>query len=232
MLPPPGSVSRPAITEAGLDRFFPASALGSLLTATRHTPAVSIRRFHIGDRPADCGPPPSRAGLLAPATMLLRPRLGLRCGPRIAPADHHPRLPAGGNPDSAVSVRCARFHFIAPAPTSRRSAGDPSCIPFLLTSATGSSRDREPMTLVPRPLRGSTGFRRFQASAWWRPRSLNSAPLARWHAGLLHFPQPQELLYFVPPHRPHPLTQDPGALGTPPAPACPAIHPPARFTEI
>ncbi len=162
--------------------------------------------------------------------MLLRPRLGLRCGPRLTPADHHPRLPAGGNPDSAVSVRCDRFHFIAPAPTSRRSAGDPSCIPFLLTSATGSSRDREPMTLVPRPLRGSTGIRRLQASASWRPRSLSLASLARWHVGLLHFPQPQELLYFVPPHRPHPLTQDPGALGPrrlPPTP--PSIRRPGSL---
>ncbi len=179
MLPPPGSVSRPAITEAGLDRFFPASALGSLLTATRHTPAVSIRRFHTGDRPADCGPPPGRAGLLAPATMLLRPRLGLRCGPRLAPADHHPRLPAGGNPDSGVSVGLGSLHCIAPASTSRWSADCTSFFPFRLTTAAEPAGDRGVIHSLRSPApRIDRHSCRVQAASHGRPRSFNLASLA------------------------------------------------------
>jgi hypothetical protein len=92
-------------------------------SGTRRLHCAASSLLAVRERPADCGPPPVRAGLLASATMLRCARLGLRCGPRLAPADHHRRLPAETRPlTPAFQIASVGFRYAAQPPTSLRSS--------------------------------------------------------------------------------------------------------------
>ncbi len=163
-------------------------------------------------------------------------RLGLRCGPRLAPADHHRRLPAEDIPlTPAFQIASVGFRYAAQPPTSLRSSAwharfTSPPIPSLSPPRQGTSLSRcarpppADRPAVGRCPCGNT-YRRAHDSVRHPPQfqfGFASVLWSPWHVGLLHFPPPQELLCPKPPQAPHPLAQDPGALGTPPAPA----HPP------
>jgi len=219
----------------------PGACLGSLSAAIRHPPASTCCQQLAGRGSVR---PPGRlpSGRLPPARQTSVPRqcepgswLRRRCyasGPALRtaarPGGPPPQTAVRKDPDSGVSVGLGSLHFISPASTSRWSADCTSFIPFRLTTAaepaeTGALRSLAALARLRRidlpslraealwpsanvavrkhPPQIQTGF----ASALWSP----------WHDGLLHFPQPQELLCPKPPQSPAPADAGPRRAGDP-----------------
>ena len=158
---------------------------------------------------ADCKVPPGQLGNCVQGKIRVPPRPTKRA-----------RLPVSAQPGQPRAARCR---------VALRSADWRWEMKGKVSLASGQAplrvgRDAAPATLVDAPALRSANpeARNSRPPRPTNPRAkLSFASFLVCHEGCFR-PQPQELLYYVPPQCRIPLAREPSALGTPPPPADPA----------